>query len=147
MSYDLKIRLEQHKMWLKGIQGKYELSEYLNNKYYVFNTGAIYSAFNPCGSLRNVPKRLTPRLSKNGYLTVVVSGKNKLLHRAVADAFIDKVDGKIVHHKDKCKTNNNFKNLEVTTTSVNNKHGHETRKELNKKIITEMIRFYRKEIK
>ncbi len=150
MNEELKIRLEQHKMWLldntKG-EGFYTLSEYLNNKYYIFNSGTIYSAFNPCGSLRLVPKKIKQRPLKNGYLSVSLSGKNKLVHRAVADAFIDRVKGKIVHHKDRDKANNCFRNLEVTTSSVNNKHGHVTRKELNKKIITEMIRYYRKDVK
>ncbi len=143
-SNELKTRLEQHKMWLnKNLIGNYKLSSYLENRYYVFDTGFVVSAFNPCGTLRKTPKILKRRKSKNGYLSVVVSGKNKLIHRAVADAFIGSVKNKIVHHKNGIRFHNCSSNLEITSSSLNNKHGHKTRKQLNKKIITEMIRYYR----
>ena len=143
---ELKIRLEQHKMWLnKNLAGKFVLSKYLNNKYYVFESGFIVSAFNPCGSLRKIPKIIKPRKQSNGYLAIAVERKNKLIHRAVADAFIGPVKDKIVHHKNGIRFHNMANNLEITNSSTNNKHGHKTRKKLNKKIITEMIRYYRAE--
>ena len=146
MENDLKTRLEQHAMWLlKNIKGNYKLSEYLDNKYYIFDTGFVVSAFNPCGSLRKTPKLLKPRNLKNGYQSVAVSGKNKLIHRAVAAAFLGDVKNKIVHHKNGIRFHNMKENLEITNFSKNNAHGHVARKEKNKKIITEMIRYYRKQ--
>lgn len=56
-------------------------------------------------------------LYKNGNRT------RKMIHRIVAETFLNPIEGKsIVNHKDGCKTNNDISNLEWSTYSENTKH-------------------------
>jgi len=67
------------------------------------------------------------RHNHNGYLTVSfrIDGKkvNKLVHRLVAETFINNLDDlPQVNHKDCNRTNNNVENLEWCTVSYNAKY-------------------------
>lgn len=67
------------------------------------------------------PKRLTK--ANNGYLTVSFGGKNHLVHRLIAKAFIPNPLGHpVVNHKDGNKENNEVNNLEWCTHSHNRFH-------------------------
>jgi len=71
-----------------------------------------------CGRLRNKTSKyvLKPRKNYKGYLDIKICGKNKLIHRMVAQAFILNLDNKPqVNHIDEDKTNNNVGNLEWCT--------------------------------
>lgn len=72
-------------------------------------------------------KWLKPRNAGSGYQVVMLyhnkKGKNAYVHRLVAEAFIDRIDGKsCVNHKDGDKTNNCAENLEWVTHSENMHH-------------------------
>ena len=65
---------------------------------------------------------------KGGYYSVVLSKngivKNYLVHRLVAEAFIDNTDNlPCVNHKDEDKLNNNVDNLEYCSVLYNNTYG------------------------
>lgn len=71
------------------------------------------------GRIRNKKtKRILKQSNSNGYLKVFIN-RTCLVHRLVADAFLNKVDFNIVHHKDNDKKNNRVDNLEWTTQSYN----------------------------
>lgn len=73
--------------------------------YFISNRGKVYSF---CGNDFLI---LTPELS-TGYERVKINGKNKLIHRLVAEAFIPNPENKAeVHHKDKNPRNNSVNNL------------------------------------
>lgn len=85
------------------------------------------------GRVKSLPRKYSPneqimKQSTNsyGYKTVTTTVKKKhtrfLVHRLVAKYFV-KGDIKLqVNHKDGCKTNNNFTNLEWVTLQENVKH-------------------------
>lgn len=65
--------------------------------------------------------------ASHGYLTVYLDGKNVLLHRLVATAFIPNPENKpCVNHKDGNKQNNSIDNLEWVTQAENNRHARKT---------------------
>lgn len=65
--------------------------------------------------------------SSSGYLTVYVDGKNLLLHRLLAETFIDNpLQKKCVNHIDGNKQNNNLTNLEWCTYKENLLHARKT---------------------
>lgn len=72
-------------------------------------------------------KTLKHSISNTGYLTVFVDGKNRLLHRLLAETFIPNPNNlPCVNHKDGNKLNNSLDNLEWCTYSHNNKHAYKT---------------------
>lgn len=76
-------------------------------------------------------KVLKNNISKNGYYSVILckNGKHskKLVHRLVADAFIEnKLKKKQVNHIDGNKTNNTVNNLEWCTPYENMQHAYNT---------------------
>lgn len=115
--------MQEKEVWkpIKGYEGRYEIS----------NFGNVKSISYLCG--KNV-KELKPFKDKDGYLTVNLfsNGLRKTLkvHRLVAFHYIENNRPQIaleINHKDECKTNNHYSNLEWVTTKENNNYG--TRKE------------------
>lgn len=98
-----------------------------------------YYKISDLGRVKSLPRNGTvnreiimkPKLSKAGYLTIHLrkSGysKHRKIHRLIAMAFIDKVEGKeIINHKDGNKLNNSISNLEWCTYKENAQHAHDT---------------------
>lgn len=102
---------------IKGYEGLYEVS----------NIGNVKSInYNKTGK----PKLLIPRNNGKGYIYVVLAKggihRNKYVHRLVAENFVEntrKGIAKEVNHKDECKSNNYYKNLEWVTRKENNNYG------------------------
>ena len=67
----------------------------------------------------------TERANAKPYIQVGVVGC-QLLHRLVADTFIQDTTGLTVNHKDGNTCNNSIENLEVVTQKENHKHAAET---------------------
>lgn len=87
--------------------------------YMISNTGDVYSKISN--------KILKPRKHTGGYLRCGLRGKDKFIHRLVAQAFIPNPQNKPqVNHIDGDKTNNCVDNLEWSTSSENIGHAHRT---------------------
>ena len=91
--------------------------------YFITSCGRVISV------ARGTPKEIVGgHTKKGGYRSVVLCGPDKsptikLVHRLVAESFLDPVDGKTwVNHKDGNKLNNSVENLEWTTPSENLTH-------------------------
>lgn len=101
-----------------------------NNQYAVSNLGRIKSlgGRTPCGLGRErgyKEKILKPMTNNKGYLKIRLLGQNRLVHRLVAEAFIDNSDGyPIVNHKDENRQNNRAENLEWCNYKYNSNYGH-----------------------
>lgn len=119
------------------------LEEYIpdGSGYYISTLGEVFSI--------KTNKILKGRIDKNGYITVHLrtgsnKGKHYRVHRLVALAFIERIEGKnIVNHKDGNKQNNSLDNLEWSDPKGNFLHALENNlkiqtKEFQKKIIVEL---------
>lgn len=91
-----------------------------HSNYLISKKGEVYST--------KSKKKLKANLSSSsGYYTVYVDGKNRLLHRLLAQTFIPNPNNlRCINHKDGCKTNNHLNNLEWCDYSHNNKHAYKT---------------------
>lgn len=79
------------------------------------------------GHIRNKKTRrvLHEFVGSDGYIRTQFDGKTQLVHRAIAKAFIPKIEGKdFVNHIDGNKQNNSVANLEWCTRSENLKHAY-----------------------
>ncbi len=80
------------------------------------------------GKIRNIKLNIELKLSYNtGYYFIELREKGKrrkgYIHRLVAEAFLEKINEKlVVNHKDGNKENNNVENLEWITQGENVKH-------------------------
>ena len=87
-------------------------------RYWVSENGDVYS---DCSRRGPIIYKRTPR--PNGYIATSINGKNTYLHRIVARTFIGIIPYKYeVNHIDGNKGNNNYKNLEICTSSHNSRH-------------------------
>jgi hypothetical protein len=66
--------------------------------------------------------------SKNGYPCTTIAGKQRYLHRLVAEAFLGSppTHNHVINHIDGNKMNSSVENLEWVTQSANMRHAHET---------------------
>ena len=102
-----------------GYEGIYEVSDFgrIRRKNGKVKTGIRNNEF------RNIKgKVLKQNLKRNGYLTVDLSKEHKVktisVHRIVAIAFIEPVEGKLqVNHKNGNKLDNRVENLEWVTSN------------------------------
>ena len=84
------------------------------NGYYVSDTGSVYS--------EKRRKFLTPQVNNCGYQRVYLNGKQYLIHRLVAEAFVDNPDParyNQVDHINHDRTDNRAANLRWTTGRMN----------------------------
>ena len=98
-------------MWkdIKGYEGLYQVS----------NLGNVRSMnYRGTGEIKN----LVPKVNNCGRLWILLSGKPKLIHRLVAEAFIPNEEGyPEINHKDENPKNNVVENLEWCTGEYNKK--------------------------
>jgi len=79
-----------------------------------------------CGEIRNrKTKRILKQSNCNGYMRVCIYNKTLLIHRLVAETFLEKKStDNVVHHLDNDKANNKVENLIWTTQSDNVKRAY-----------------------
>lgn len=85
-----------------------------NGKYFISNCGRVKSL---CGYTAKI---LKPHQKENGYLVVRINKKSIRIHRLVAFAFCENKYNKQkveIHHTDRNRSNNNYKNLEILLTA------------------------------
>lgn len=91
-----------------------------NPKYLVSSAGDVISCW------RKPFVVLKPRLNNSGYLVVNLwdgsAYVTKLVHRLVAETFLNLQPDQVVNHKDNIRTNNGVENLEVCTQHENVQH-------------------------
>lgn len=113
----------QNEIWkpVKGYEGKYSVSNKGNIKTEQHLVNHIHGK-------RIVKEKVRPLQNHNqGYLCVSLGNKSKLVHRLVAESFIDNLnDYEFVNHKDGNKKNNCVENLEWCTRQENEKHAFDT---------------------
>lgn len=95
-------------MNLKEIKG-------YNGKYLISDCGKVFNS--------KTSKQVAQNKNTRGYLTVNLNNNTKIVHRLVADAFIEnKLSKPYVNHIDTNKLNNHYTNLEWCTQRENVKH-------------------------
>ncbi|ASN72850.1 hypothetical protein 3S2_7 [uncultured Caudovirales phage] len=104
----------------------------IKKNYYVNDQGEIFSY-----RLSNKKwNKLKPRKCTNGYYSVSVKGKDSLIHRIVAQTFLENPENKpCVNHKNSIISDNRLENLEWCTHSENTIHSwKKVRMEGNRKV-------------
>ena len=92
---------------IKGFEGKYKVS----------NTGKVLSLH---FRKKNNPRLLKHTLSRLGYWTVSICGKDRLVHRLIAEAFIPNPENKPhIDHINTITTDNRIENLRWVTPKEN----------------------------
>lgn len=92
--------------------------------YLIRKDGAVFKVLS-----NKTIKKLKNSQHGNGYSTVSINGKNRYVHRLVAEAFVPNPENKEeVNHIDGCRSNNNATNLEWVTKIENMRHAKEVLK-------------------
>lgn len=98
-------------------------TQLFKNIYFVSSYGRILSLYNP-----SKPRILKAQMKNNGYMYLKLrkkgqkKAKNIYIHRIVADTFLSNPENKkLVHHKDKNRSNNKVNNLQWATSAENNR--------------------------
>ena len=105
---------------IKFMNSEWKFVDNTDNRYMVSKDGFVWDNKNQ--------RLLSKNYTSNGYIQCSVDGKNKLVHRLVAKAFIPNPENKSqVNHKDANKSNNYAKNLEWCTPQENMTHVRENR--------------------
>lgn len=122
---------------IKGYEGYYEISDLGRVKSLARSWYSTSKRGNPkkCGTPEKI---LKPADNGTGYMIVNLSKngktKMKLVHRLVAEAFIENANNyPQVNHKDEDKTNNNAENLEWVTCIENLRYGTRSKRESDTK--------------
>lgn len=109
---------EDTEIWkdIPGYNGDYQASNKgrIRNMYF-YNQWGRYK--------RKVPRIMKPNCFSN-YLTVVIRGKSKTIHRLVATTFLGEHKDLVVNHIDGNKRNNEISNLEFCTIKQNSIHAY-----------------------
>ena len=93
----------------------------MEEEYRIIEGFENYSVSN-LGNVKNniTGKMLKPYLNNNGYLMIRMNGKHNLVHRLIANAFIQNSNNKpFVDHIDTSPLNNNISNLRWATAQEN----------------------------
>ena len=118
--------IEIRELFNNGIKGKI-LANIYNSEY-----SNIMLIVNNKSRVKPIEDKLNKLYSNNrGYLQAFISkngkGKKCLIHRLVAEAFLEMVDGKCqVNHKNGNKEDNRLENLEYCNNSENHQHAYNT---------------------
>lgn len=116
----MQLEIEEWKD-IPGYEGRYQVSNLgrvkdLGTEVDVFRLGKTHKR-------RLAPKLLTKSMSKTGYNTVSLKGKNVKLHRIIAEAFIPNPLGlPLINHKNGVRTDNRLSNLEWCSQAGNLRH-------------------------
>lgn len=108
--------------WIDGLKSEYEISSLGN----IRCIGYWHHTFQGEKYIK-CERYLHPHLNTNGYYYVNLYVNKKLvhfyIHRLVADAFLEKEEGKgCINHKNEIRTDNRISNLERCTQSYNVRH-------------------------
>ena len=116
---------------IKGYEGRYQVS----------NLGRVRSVGRTTIKSNGVVQRsrgkvLRPYIACTGYAGVrIEGGRHVMVHRAVAEAFLPRIDGKnVVNHINGVRTENTLGNLEWTTFSGNTRHAVYVTKNIKKQL-------------
>ena len=132
---------------IEGYEGKYQISNMGNvRSLYVNRHLGRHNKDVVIPKIRN----LTPTDNGHGYLVVALrkmtEKKNYYVHRLVAEAFLEQVEGKnVVNHIDYNTKNNSVLNLEWCSQKENIHHSiHRMRHERNSRLPTSGYKYIRK---
>ncbi|EZI23345.1 NUMOD4 domain-containing protein [Pseudomonas extremaustralis] len=98
-----------------------------HERYEVSDAGNVRSAgrYDYLGKWRD-PRLMTKKRDKDGYLSVILAGKDMRVHRAVALAFLGHSLLPHVNHRNGIKSDNRLTNLEWCSISDNVRHAIDT---------------------
>lgn len=94
------------KKWkqIRGHNGRYEISH--TGEIRTITSGKIHRQF-----------KIT-----HGYIGCTLSGKQYIVHRLLANAFIGNTDGKEINHINRIKSDNRLENIEIVSRKENMNH-------------------------